>query len=61
MLREEAIGNAAGTPDPLGLLEDLYNSRPEWALCTDCCDRLQKCITGESQHTVWRGLDNMEI
>lgn len=60
VLREEAIGSAAGTPDPLGLLEDLYNSRPEWAMCTDCCDRLQKCIR-ESQHTVWRGLDNMEI
>ncbi|KIP07174.1 hypothetical protein PHLGIDRAFT_13389 [Phlebiopsis gigantea 11061_1 CR5-6] len=60
VLREEAIGSAAGTPDPLGLLEDLYNSRPEWAMCADCCDRLQKCIR-ESQHTVWRGLDNMEI
>lgn len=52
ILREDALTHATGHPDPLGLLEQLYSSRPQWKTCRGCQEGLQKDIR-ESQEEIW--------
>ncbi|KIP07173.1 hypothetical protein PHLGIDRAFT_127803 [Phlebiopsis gigantea 11061_1 CR5-6] len=53
ILREDALTHATGHPDPLGLLEQLYNSHPQWKICRACQESLQKDIR-ESQEVIWQ-------
>lgn len=44
-----------GAPDPLDLLERLYNSRPSWTTCEDCQECMQERIRAD-QNTTWIAL-----
>ena len=45
-------------PDPLGMLEKMYDSHLSWCLCQHCAERIMKHIRRE-QRGIWNQLDRI--